>query len=191
MAEVDAAGRGSYDQPTQKYTSAWKFFALSSTTRVMRSTALPCGRTVNYIDDGHPGWTTMVWFGGAGTSETGGGAGARAAAGAIGFVDDYRNMNATHATRDAWVIAGRHLTHLRQTPSLLALTIAQPAGTVVNDLLVAQVLRDGDAEKPLDPQRREAVPDVGAVGEHVVDGHASLVKTSAYGPPGQLCISPR
>jgi non-heme chloroperoxidase len=34
----------------------------------VRSTALPCGRTVNYIDDGHPGWTTMVWFGGAGTS---------------------------------------------------------------------------------------------------------------------------
>jgi ABC-2 type transport system permease protein/oleandomycin transport system permease protein len=40
-------------------------------------------------------------------------------------------MSATHATRDAWVIAGRHLTHLRQTPSLLALTIAQPAFFVV------------------------------------------------------------
>jgi ABC transporter DrrB family efflux protein len=32
---------------------------------------------------------------------------------------------------EAWVIAGRHLTHLRQTPSLLALTIAQPALFVV------------------------------------------------------------
>jgi pimeloyl-ACP methyl ester carboxylesterase len=32
------------------------------------STALPSGRTVHYIDDGDPGWTTMVWFGGAGTS---------------------------------------------------------------------------------------------------------------------------
>ena len=34
----------------------------------MLSTALPSGRTVNYIDDGDPGWTTMVFFGGAGTS---------------------------------------------------------------------------------------------------------------------------
>ena len=40
-------------------------------------------------------------------------------------------MNRTEAARDAAIIAGRHLLHLRQTPSLLALTIAQPALFVV------------------------------------------------------------
>jgi non-heme chloroperoxidase len=34
----------------------------------VRSTRLPTGRTVHFIDDGEPGWTTMVFFGGAGTS---------------------------------------------------------------------------------------------------------------------------
>ena len=32
------------------------------------STTLPSGRAVHYIDDGDPGWTAVVWFGGAGTS---------------------------------------------------------------------------------------------------------------------------
>jgi non-heme chloroperoxidase len=32
------------------------------------STALPSGRTIHYIDDGDLRWTTMVFFGGAGTS---------------------------------------------------------------------------------------------------------------------------
>ena len=40
-------------------------------------------------------------------------------------------MNRTEAARDAAIIAGRHLLHLRQTPSLLALTIAQPGLFVV------------------------------------------------------------
>jgi non-heme chloroperoxidase len=34
----------------------------------VQSTRLPSGRTVRYIDDGEPGWTPLVWFGGAGTS---------------------------------------------------------------------------------------------------------------------------
>ena len=34
----------------------------------VRTAALPTGRTVHFIDDGERGWTTMVFFGGAGTS---------------------------------------------------------------------------------------------------------------------------
>lgn len=34
----------------------------------VRTTVLPTGRTVHFIDDGDAGWTTMVFFGGAGTS---------------------------------------------------------------------------------------------------------------------------
>jgi ABC transporter DrrB family efflux protein len=40
-------------------------------------------------------------------------------------------VTATALWHDSTVIAGRHLTHLRQTPSLLALTVAQPALFVV------------------------------------------------------------
>jgi ABC transporter DrrB family efflux protein len=40
-------------------------------------------------------------------------------------------VNITQAAGDARVIAWRHLVHLRQTPSLLALTVAQPALFVV------------------------------------------------------------
>lgn len=40
-------------------------------------------------------------------------------------------MNVAEAISDAAVIAGRHLLHLRQTPSLMALTLAQPALFVV------------------------------------------------------------
>ncbi|HZO49473.1 MAG TPA: alpha/beta fold hydrolase [Gaiellaceae bacterium] len=34
----------------------------------VRSLALPSGRSVRYIDEGDPGWTPLLWFGGAGTS---------------------------------------------------------------------------------------------------------------------------
>jgi non-heme chloroperoxidase len=34
----------------------------------VRAATLPSGRTVRYIDEGEPGWTPLVWFGGAGTS---------------------------------------------------------------------------------------------------------------------------
>jgi ABC transporter DrrB family efflux protein len=41
------------------------------------------------------------------------------------------SVRISHAARDAEVIAWRHLLHLRQTPSLLAMTVAQPALFVV------------------------------------------------------------
>ncbi len=34
----------------------------------VRSAALATGRSVRYIDEGEPGWTPLLWFGGAGTS---------------------------------------------------------------------------------------------------------------------------